>query len=1367
MKNWLRIAAGAMMTVALSVNAQSVDQRRTLQESIATTELGALADKFQKQFEADEAKVRQYLIANPTAKREEVKNGKTHYMVRIDKDGSPVYRVARDSAGSQKNRASGQLIKVDSLYPGGSLGVSITGTGMIAGVWEPSALPADSAGAATHELLLGQATNQAGQVISATVADQSHAAHVTGTMVGKDLASRPSARGLAFGGKSQNFDSQNDLTEMTTFAANGFLVSNHSYGDANTQTANLWKYGAYDTEAKDWDAMLKAAPNYLPFVAVGNEQGSSGNNAAKAGYDIMTGPANSKNAMGVGAVNADKTMSTYSNWGPTDDGRVKPDIVAKGTGIDSAQATSTTAYSGSGDDSSGTSYASPAAAASGLLLQQYYASVTSGAFMRSSTLKALMLGTAEDLGRPGPDHQFGWGLLNIEKAAQTIKKRSPLVATLATSKGSHIEEIAVNPAANSTAEITRTVFAKGGEPLVVNIGWIDDEGPEQLAGEGIDPTTSRMVYEFDVMVRQVAPNALVETWPWIVPSMANRTANATLATAWFQSNGGNFRQVIIANPIANAEYTIIIRKKTGSPAADRSLSLVVTGLVEAVALPPVNGACGGANATPSLVAPTANLCSAGTASAVASGANSFNWTCDGSNGGTAASCAAPRQYTVTATAGANGTLTCVSPVTGGNTTTCTADPAANFKTQSISGCGGTATGVNVNGYTTGTITADCTVTAAFVTAAINDAQCGSAHAVATPTAPTANLCSPGFPTPVTSGVNSFNWGCNVEGGGANTTCSAPRQYTVTATAGANGTMSCTTPVIGGTTSSCTATPAGGFTTVSISGCNGTATAAGVNTYTTGTVAADCTVNATFTAVIVPVNGTCGSANGVPSLVAPSANLCNAGTASTVASGTNSFTWTCNGSSGGTNASCAAPHQYTVTATAGANGALNCVSPVTGGTTTTCTATPASGFVTQSIIGCSGTATGSGVNSYSTGVIAANCTVNATFAAVAAPVNGACGSANAVPGLAAPSSNLCSAGTATAVVSGSNSFTWSCNGVNGGTNASCAAPRQYTVTATAGANGTLTCANPVTAGTTSACTATPAAGFATQSISGCGGTATAVGVNSYTTASLTADCTVSAAFAVVAVPITYSITGTASPAVGGTVTCTPTTVSSGGSASCTAAANAGFTFSAFTGNCAGASCNLTNVTSNQSVTVLFSPVRTFSGVTATGTGAASASFTGGGTTCRFDATTTAFIAASATNPTGTYPHGWLRAKLIGCTPGATVRMSVVWPSLTGTYSKYGKMPSSSGASVFYQPANLTTTGNTASFDITDGGLGDDDLLADGILNDPSGPLAIALVATPSVPVPTLSELAMVLLGLLMVTAGMLASTKRRRHARRTA
>lgn len=102
MKNWLRIAAGAMMTVALSVNAQSVDQRKMLRETIETGEIGTLANKFQKQFEADEAKVREYLLANPTVEREEVKNGKVHYLARIDASGSPVYRVTRGGIETQK-----------------------------------------------------------------------------------------------------------------------------------------------------------------------------------------------------------------------------------------------------------------------------------------------------------------------------------------------------------------------------------------------------------------------------------------------------------------------------------------------------------------------------------------------------------------------------------------------------------------------------------------------------------------------------------------------------------------------------------------------------------------------------------------------------------------------------------------------------------------------------------------------------------------------------------------------------------------------------------------------------------------------------------------------------------------------------------------------------------------------------------------------------------------------------------------------------------------------------------------------------------------------------------------------------------------
>jgi len=62
------------------------------------------------------------------------------------------------------------------------------------------------------------------------------------------------------------------------------------------------------------------------------------------------------------------------------------------------------------------------------------------------------------------------------------------------------------------------------------------------------------------------------------------------------------------------------------------------------------------------------------------------------------------------------------------------------------------------------------------------------------------------------------------------------------------------------------------------------------TFTTGTTAA--------------VNGACGSANGLSFSSLPTANLCSAGTASAVTN-PGSWTWTCNGQYGGTNASCSA------------------------------------------------------------------------------------------------------------------------------------------------------------------------------------------------------------------------------------------------------------------------------------------------------------------------------------------------------------------------------------------------------------------------------------------------------------------------------
>ena len=71
---------------------------------------------------------------------------------------------------------------------------------------------------------------------------------------------------------------------------------------------------------------------------------------------------------------------------------------------------------------SGTSMSSPNVAGSINLLRDYYEQTHSNQAPLSSTMKALVIQTADETGTdPGPDYKFGWGLMNTLKAAQVIQ----------------------------------------------------------------------------------------------------------------------------------------------------------------------------------------------------------------------------------------------------------------------------------------------------------------------------------------------------------------------------------------------------------------------------------------------------------------------------------------------------------------------------------------------------------------------------------------------------------------------------------------------------------------------------------------------------------------------------------------------------------------------------------------------------------------------------------------------------------------------------------------------------------------------------------------------------------------------------------
>jgi len=163
-----------------------------------------------------------------------------------------------------------------------------------------------------------------------------------------------------------------------------------------------------------------------------------------------------------------------------------------------------------------------------------------------------------------------------------------------------------------------------------------------------------------------------------------------------------------------------------------------------------------------------------------------------SNGGTPS----PAQFLVSTVAGSGGTISPVSAlVSSGQTTSFTVTPATGFQIGDVSGCGGSLSGQT---YTTGAVTAACTVTASFV---------------------------------------------------------APR-YTVSAVAGNGGSVSpVSQQVAAGRTATVVVQPNSGFQIGNVSGCNGSLTG---NSYLTGPVTADCQVTASFSTINYQVTVDSGS-----------------------------------------------------------------------------------------------------------------------------------------------------------------------------------------------------------------------------------------------------------------------------------------------------------------------------------------------------------------------------------------------------------------------------------------------------------------------------------------------------------------------------
>ena len=157
-------------------------------------------------------------------------------------------------------------------------------------------------------------------------------------------------------------------------------------------------------------------------------------------FDTIGVTAAAKNIITVGNLRAESVdnmfISTSSSRGPAKDGRIKPDVVARGSNVLSSIPTNR--YGAL----SGTSMASPAVTGIAALLTEQWRRTFAGGDPTPAQLKALILAGADDLGNPGPDYSYGFGLVNAKSSVDIIRAdggQSSRIRNLTLAQGQTIE----------------------------------------------------------------------------------------------------------------------------------------------------------------------------------------------------------------------------------------------------------------------------------------------------------------------------------------------------------------------------------------------------------------------------------------------------------------------------------------------------------------------------------------------------------------------------------------------------------------------------------------------------------------------------------------------------------------------------------------------------------------------------------------------------------------------------------------------------------------------------------------------------------------------------------------------------------------
>lgn len=488
------------------------------------------------------------------------------------------------------NLGAAKAVNNDQIWSSGIAGLSLSGNGILIGYWD------ENQPRLTHQEYNSRVTFED----SESGSNNAHATQMVGTMIATGIESE--ARGMANQATVEAWNWNSDISEMATEAANGLLISSHPYIETAGWTTNssicgsgwtwfslesedttkAYQFGYYDSQAQKWDSVAFLAPDYLIVKAAGNNRGEgpssqpvkhwkydSGLNCVEdsttvreldggsLGFESVNGASLAKNVLVVGAVESSSgnfddlnsvSPTSSSGFGPTDDGRIKPDIVAP-TNVYTSTSSGDAAYSTGG----GTSAATAVVAGSVALIRQHYQNLNSDT-LSSASIRALLAHTADDVGNEGPDYKTGWGLLNTERSVRFLSAQNADASTVV------LKDTLLSDGGTVSFDFEHT----SNRPLIFTIAWTDPAGTPPT--EGNDPTDTLLVNDLDLSVSKSSTTYQ----PWVLDK-----SNPSLAATTGDNDLDNIEQVYISNA-ESGTYTISVSHEGSLQSTTQRFAILIS-----------------------------------------------------------------------------------------------------------------------------------------------------------------------------------------------------------------------------------------------------------------------------------------------------------------------------------------------------------------------------------------------------------------------------------------------------------------------------------------------------------------------------------------------------------------------------------------------------------------------------------------------------------------------------------------------------------------------------------------------------------------------------------------------------------------------